>query len=160
MSEAELYVIRGRLRSGQMNKARRGELFTHAPIGYVRSGETLVQDPDDQVRAVVSLVFSKFQELQRASGVLRYLSDHRIQIGYRNHCGTNKGQLQLQWQDANQSTIAGILHHPVYAGAYVYGRREVNPAKVVAGQPGKGRRWGKPEAWDVLLRDRLAAYIS
>jgi len=82
MSEAELYVIRGRLRSGQLNKARCGELFTHTPIGYVRSGETLVQDLDDQVRAVVSLVFSKFQELQSASGVLRYLSDHRIQIGY------------------------------------------------------------------------------
>ena len=158
MSEAELYVLRGRLRSGQLNKARRGELFTHAPIGYMRSGETLVQDPDDQVRAVVQLVFTKFQELQSSSGVLRYLCDHKIQVGYRSHRGAIKGQ--LQWQDANQSTITGILHHPVYAGAYVYGRRETNPAKAVAGQPGKGRRWGKPEDWDVLIRDRLPAYIS
>ena len=33
MSEAELHVLQGRLRAGQLNKARRGEYFTHAPIG-------------------------------------------------------------------------------------------------------------------------------
>ena len=158
MSEAELYVLRGRLRAGQLNKAQRGEFFTHAPIGYVRSDDTLIKDPDDQVRSVVELVFAKFQELQSASGVLRYLSDHQIKIGCRDHRGADKGQ--LRWRAANQSTIIGILHHPVYAGAYVYGRRENNPAKMVPGQPSKGRRWGKPEDWDVLIRDRLSAYIT
>jgi DNA invertase Pin-like site-specific DNA recombinase len=43
MSEAELHVLQGRLRAGQLNKARRGEYFTHAPIGYVRSENTLVK---------------------------------------------------------------------------------------------------------------------
>jgi DNA invertase Pin-like site-specific DNA recombinase len=158
MSEAELYVLRGRLRSGQLNKARRGEMFTHAPIGYVRSGDSLAKDPDDQARAVVELLFTKFQELQSASGVLRYFFDHGIKIGCRDHRGANKGQ--LVWKALNQSTLTGILHHPVYAGAYVYGRREVNPSKMIAGQPSKGRRWGKPEDWDVLMRDRLPAYIT
>lgn len=158
MSEAELYVLRGRLRAGQLNKARRGEFFTHAPIGYVRSDDSLIKDPDDQVRSVVELVFAKFQELQSASGVLRYLCDHQIMIGCRDHRGADKGQ--LRWRTANQSTITGILHHPVYAGAYVYGRRENNPSKMVAGQPSKGRRWGKPEDWDVLIRDQLPAYIT
>src|SRR5437868_1358627 len=37
MSEAELHVLRGRLEAGQRNKAHRGELFSHAPIGYVRA---------------------------------------------------------------------------------------------------------------------------
>lgn len=158
MSDAELYVLRRRLRSGQLNKARRGEFFTHAPIGYVPSAETLIKDPDDQVRSVVELVFAKFQELQSASGVLRYLCDHQIQIGCRAHRGPDKGQ--LRWRAATQSTIIGILHHPVYARAYAYGRRENNPAKMVPAQPGKGRRWGKPEDWDVLIRDRLPAYIK
>lgn len=158
MSEAELYVLRGRMRAGQLNKARRGEFFTHAPIGYVRNDDTLIKDPDDQVRSVVELVFAKFQELQSASGVLRYLSDHQVQIGCRDHRGPSKGE--LRWRDANQSTITGMLHHPVYAGAYVYGRRESNPAKMVPGQPSKGRRWGNMEDWDVLIRDRLPAYIS
>ena len=90
--------------------------------------------------------------------MLRYLYDHQIQIGCRDHRGPDKGQ--LRWRDANQSTILNILRHPVYAGAYVYGRRENNPAKMVPGQPSKGRRWGKPEDWDVLIRDRLPAYIT
>jgi hypothetical protein len=37
MSEAELHVMRGRLHAGLMNKARRGELFLHAPMGYTQS---------------------------------------------------------------------------------------------------------------------------
>ncbi|MCA9066463.1 MAG: recombinase family protein, partial [Planctomycetaceae bacterium] len=158
MSEAELHVLRGRLRAGQLNKARRGEYLTHAPIGYIRDNDSLLKDPDDQVRHVVQLIFSKFQELQSSSGVLRYLHDHGIRIGVRDHRDANKGR--LQWKPANQSTVTGILHHPVYAGAYVYGRREINPSKVVSGQPGKGRRWADPDDWDVLIRDHLPAYIS
>lgn len=158
MSEAELHVLRGRLRNGQMNKARRGEFFTHAPIGYVRAQDSLVKDPDDQVRAVVQLIFDKFTELGSMSGVLRYLRDHNMKIGVRDHRGATKGQ--LEWRRVNQATLCGILHHPVYAGAYVYGRRETNPRKVVAGQPSKGRRWAKPDDWDVLIKDKLPAYIS
>src|SRR5262249_28001615 len=36
MSEAELHLLRGRLVEGQRNKARRGELFSCPPPGYVR----------------------------------------------------------------------------------------------------------------------------
>jgi len=39
MSEAELHVLTGRLEAGKRNKAQRGELFSHALIGYVRSPE-------------------------------------------------------------------------------------------------------------------------
>src|SRR5207248_2430320 len=37
MSEAELHVLRSRLHQGKLNKARRGELFTCVPIGYLRT---------------------------------------------------------------------------------------------------------------------------
>lgn len=158
MSEAELHVLQGRLRAGQLNKARRGEFFTHAPVGYVRTQDTLALEPDDQARSVVQLIFAKFAELESMSGVLSYLRDHGILIGLRDHRGVNKGQ--LQWRRANQATLLGILHHPVYAGAYVYGRRETNPRKVVPGRPGCGRRWARPEDWDVLIHDKLPAYIS
>src|SRR5271157_4400954 len=53
MSEAELHVLRGRLEAGQRNKASRGGLFSHAPIGYVRSSDGgLELDPDEQARGV------------------------------------------------------------------------------------------------------------
>ena len=35
MSEAELHVLRARLRGGILNKARRGELEIRLPIGFV-----------------------------------------------------------------------------------------------------------------------------
>jgi hypothetical protein len=35
MSEAELHVLRARLRGGILNKARRGELDIPLPVGFV-----------------------------------------------------------------------------------------------------------------------------
>src|SRR5436305_10819627 len=36
MSEAELHVLKQRLHQGKLSKARRGELASAVPIGYVR----------------------------------------------------------------------------------------------------------------------------
>jgi DNA invertase Pin-like site-specific DNA recombinase len=64
ISELELPSIRSRLVRGKLNKARRGELIINAPIGYVKtSAGGLALDPDEQVRAVVRLLFDKFEEL-------------------------------------------------------------------------------------------------
>src|SRR5207249_7926637 len=64
MSEAELHVLKSRLHQGQLNKARRGELFTCVPIGYVRTPDGgIALDPDEQVRSVVAMVFAKFAAL-------------------------------------------------------------------------------------------------
>src|SRR6266446_5631124 len=37
MSEAELHILKSRLQQGMWNKAARGEVLNHAPIGYVRT---------------------------------------------------------------------------------------------------------------------------
>ena len=82
MSEAELHILRGRMLAGARNKARRGELFNHAPIGYARvPGGGLMLDPDEQARDVVRLVFDKFDELGTVSGLLRYLVRNGIRLG-------------------------------------------------------------------------------
>src|SRR4051812_41225941 len=54
MSEAELHVLQRRMHEGKHNKARRGELFTGVPIGYLKlpTGE-LALDADEQVQSVV-----------------------------------------------------------------------------------------------------------
>src|ERR687898_2198661 len=43
MSEAELYVLRARLRGGIVNKARRGELEMRLPIGFIYDAEGRVR---------------------------------------------------------------------------------------------------------------------
>jgi DNA invertase Pin-like site-specific DNA recombinase len=157
MSEAELHVLQGRLRAGQMNKARRGEYFSHAPIGYIRTADGLELEPDAQAREVVQLIFAKFAELGSMSGVRSYLREQGIRVGVREHRGPERGK--LSWRPVNQATLLGILHHPIYAGAYVYGRRETNPHKVVPGKPSRGRRWANPADWEVLIKGKLPAYI-
>jgi DNA invertase Pin-like site-specific DNA recombinase len=37
MSEAELHILRSRMYQGLLNKAKRGEVFNHAPMGYVKT---------------------------------------------------------------------------------------------------------------------------
>jgi len=50
--------------------------------------------------------------------------------------------------------------HPIYAGAYVYGRRPTDPRRKQPGRPSTGRLVAQPEDCQVLLQDRHPAYIS
>jgi len=76
----------------------------------------------------------------------------------RDHRGSQKGK--LQWKQPNTSTLLCMLHHPIYYGVYVYGRRKTDPKKVTSGIPSSGRVWAPQDQWDVLIEDKLPAYIS
>jgi DNA invertase Pin-like site-specific DNA recombinase len=159
MSEAELHVLKLRMQAGKRAKAERGELVMRVPMGYVRrpSGE-VVKDPDEQVQAVMALIFEQFERLGTINGVIRYCVRHRIQLPHRVASGTHKGE--LVWRRPTRTTLSNLLRHPIYAGAYVYGRRPIAPQRRQAGRPATGRRVAQPEDCYVLLRERLPAYIS
>jgi DNA invertase Pin-like site-specific DNA recombinase len=158
ISEFELCIMRNRLERGKLNKARRGELIINAPVGYVKTPSGgLALDPDDQVRAVVRLIFDKFDELGTAHAVTRYLRQNHIRLGIRPHDGPNRGN--LEWRPALVSTVYRILAHPGYAGTYAYGRTPIEPKR--------RRRNGQPSIrhapmaeWAVTLHDCLPAYIT
>ena len=159
MSEAELHVLKARMLAGRQAKAARGELWQPVPIGYQRlpSGE-VVQDPDEEARAVVALIFAVFERDRTVGAVLRHLVDHQIALPCRAWGGLNRGQ--LEWHRPNRCTLGNILHNPIYAGAYVYGRRLRDPRRQQPGRPGTGRRVTRPDDWPILLKDRFPAYIS
>ncbi|MEV6866014.1 recombinase family protein [Streptosporangium subroseum] len=104
MSEAELHLIKQRMQAGRVNKARRGEPAIALPLGYWRrpSGE-VVLDPDEQVQAVVRLIFAKFAEIGTIQGVTRYLVEHGIEIGMRAHSGPDKGE--VVWRRPARATL-------------------------------------------------------
>lgn len=159
MSEMELFTMRNRLMLGALNKAQRGELFVHMPIGYVRTPTGSVEfDPDEQVQAVVRLIFEKFEELGSVGAVFRYLVCNNIRVGVRPHSGANRGQ--LEWRRPCLASMFNMLHRPIYAGAYAHGRSTVDPKRRVPGRPGSGRKLTKMEDWKVLIRGRLPAYIT
>jgi len=159
LSEAEWHLIQNRMQQGSLNKARRGELEKHVLSAYLRqaTGE-VVMDPDEQVQAVVRLVFDQFAQRGSAMAVLRYLLQHNIRLPLRPLSGPNKGQ--LEWHVPGYSTIICMLHNPTYAGLYVHGRYQTDPQRAVGGNGTGGRFIAKMEDWKVAIPDRLPAYIS
>jgi len=159
MSEAELYLIRQRMLSGRLAKAERGELAVPLPIGYVRrpSGEAAF-DPDEQAQHVVRLVFSTFSRIGTVNGVLRYLVGQEIQLPVRVHAGPAKGE--LEWRRPTRETLQNMLHNPVYAGYFAWGRRQVDQRRKAPGRPSTGRVVKDSTEWLVLLPGRLPAYIT
>lgn len=164
MSEAELHILKSRLQQGMWNKAERGDAINHAPIGYVRSpssrngADDLVIDPDEQVRSVVRLVFEQFSLRRSINGLLKWLTRHDVKLPVRPHSGPNRGE--LEWRRPNRVTLLNLLHHPIYAGAYRWGHREIDPRKQVPGRPTTGRTLKSHDACRVLIQDRFEAYIS
>ena len=159
MSEYELITLRNRLERGRDNKAARGELFLHLPIGYVKSpsGEVM-QEPDEQARGVVQLVFDKFEELGTVWRVFCYLKQNKIQFGYRCLRGPKRGQ--LEWRRPTHNRILAMLRHPIYAGAYAYGFHRPGRKNPVSGQVEGGKWFLSPDEIRVLIQGRVPAYIS
>lgn len=159
MSEAELHMLRCRMDQGRRNKASRGELFTTMPGGYVEQSDGEVTfDADQQVQATLRLVLEKFDELGSGRAVLRYLRESNILLPRRRQKDTNPSH--LRWHVATAARVYDILHNPIYAGAYAYGRRQMDPRRKKPGRAGTGRVTMPMERWHELQKDRLPAYIT
>jgi len=159
MSEAELHLLRSRMYEGLLHKARRGEVYNHPPIGYVK-GPTgvFILDPDEQAQSVVRLIFEQFPRQGTVCGLLRYLVQQGIRLPVRPHAGLQRGQ--LQWHRPNRVTLQSLLHHPIYAGFYRFGHRAVDSRKKVPGRRQSGRTLRPPRECLVLLPDHCPAYIT
>jgi len=159
MSEAELHTLRQRMEQGRLNKARRGELFNFVPTGYIRGPDGEVAfDPDEQVQSVIRLIFEQFDRIGTINGVLKYLVAHDIQMGIRPHAGPMRGR--LEWHRPNRVTLSNLLHNPIYAGTYVWGRRKIDPRRKRPESASSGRVVVPPEEWEIVLHNRLPAYIT
>jgi DNA invertase Pin-like site-specific DNA recombinase len=159
MSEAEVHILKQRMHQGRLSKARRGDLTFPLPTGYVwREPGEVAFDPDEQVQAIVRLIFQKFEELGTLGSVLRYLAQHDIRIGVRVREGPGKGT--LVWRRPNRMTLQNLLKHPLYAGAYVYGRRQVDPRRQRPERPRTGRVVVEPDRWLAFVPDQCPAYIT
>src|SRR5512135_2390304 len=159
MSEAELHVLRGRMRQGLLNKVRRGELFLWPPVGYIRCPDGGFDlDPDEQVRTVVRLVFDQFERLGTIRTVLHHLRDNDVRIGVRPHAGPNRGR--LEWRLPTRATVTKMLQHPIYAGYDCYGRKQTDPRRKKSGRRWSGRVVVPREEYPALIPDKCPADIT
>jgi len=129
------------------------------PMGYCRQlSGIVVKDPDEQAQSAIERVFELFERKLTINGVLSELVAQQIQMPYRVASGVNKGD--LVWHRPNRVTLSSLLHNPIYAGAYAYGRRPTDPRKKIPGRPSTGRTVAGIEDWEVLIKDQLPAYIT
>ena len=157
MSEAELHLLRARLLGGQLNKARRGELWIRPPIGYAFDARTrsLVFDPDEQIQATVRLLFETFRRTGSAGQVVRHFAAEGIRWPRRITAGVRAGEIISS--PLAHHRVLGILHNPRYAGAFVFGRTRC-PKTPIAGQR-RYRRLPRQE-WKVFLPNAYQGYIG
>src|SRR5271170_3979787 len=67
MSEAELHVLKARLRGGILSRARRGELKQMVPVGFVHDAQDrVILDPDAQIRDTIAHFFETFSRVGSA----------------------------------------------------------------------------------------------
>jgi DNA invertase Pin-like site-specific DNA recombinase len=156
MSEAELYWMRLRLHGGQISKARRGEYAFLPPAGYEwdAAASRFRMDPDENVQRAVRLVFERFRFDGSAYAVARYFIRHSLELPARSAV-----EGILAWGPPRQTLIISMLHNPIYAGAYVWGRVERRMG-LVGGQKRQRQRKLPQNEWKVCLRDRHPGYIS
>ncbi len=121
MSEAELHFLRARLQGGKMNKAKRGELASPLPVGFVYDERKRVRkDPDSQVREAVGLLFQTFRRMNSAHATVKYFRDGKLLFPCRLRTGPRKGE--LVWGELCNSRALQVLHNPRYAGVFFFGR--------------------------------------
>ncbi len=156
MSEAELHVLRARLIGGQMNKARRGELWMKPPIGFVVNARgQLSLDPDAHVQHTVRLLFDTFRRTGSAGAVVRHFRNEGLTWPRHLVSGPRPGA--LVFGPLEHSRVLGILHNPRYTGAYVYGRTRQRKVRL----PGQMRHRRLPrEEWKVFLPDVHPRYLT
>src|SRR6202008_722782 len=124
MSEAELHVIKARLRGGILNKARRGEYRCVLPTGFVydETGD-VVLDPDSQIRETIAYFFETFSRVWSACQTVKVFRNESLLFPSRL-----RNSATTVFRPLTASTAIRTLNNPRYAGAYAYGRRHYRRA--------------------------------
>ena len=153
LSELELHTIRSRLTAGLLNKAKRGELALHLPIGLMRSYHGVVcKTPHQEVQQRLEMIFSSFLRLKSASKVVRHFNTQELTIPRQNQYG------DLVWKKPTVSAIISTLKNPAYAGAFVYGKTQSLPQKTKCGK--NAQKQLSISEWKIIVKDKYPAYIS
>jgi len=158
MSEYELSILRQRNIAARDSKAKRGELRFGLPAGFCWNELGRIErDPDERVLQAIQLVFKKFRELGSVRQVQLWALENDVKLPViQQHVRS----WPIAWRTPAYHNVLSFLQHPIYAGAYVFGRK-ATITKVVDGHARKitGRKKPLPE-WSVLIRDHHEGYIS
>ena len=155
MSEAELHVLRARLRGGVLHKASRAALKLPLPVGLAYTDDdTVVLDPDAQIQHALRLLFATFQRTGSAWATVKYFRAQGLLFPRRIRTGPHAGT--IHWMALGTMPCGRALRNPRYAGAFCYGRTHTTKHP-----DGSLHIQSLPqEQWLFLLRDAHVGYLS
>ena len=158
LSVVELGTLKLRLQHGREAKASRGELGRRLAPGYVFDATGhIVKDPNLRVQEAIGLVFGKFNEVASIRQTYRWFHEAEVELPVNKALG---GRFVLAWRLPTMSFVGEVLHNPLYAGAYVYGRRPLN----VVFEHGQARKKQRsalaPEDAKVFIPHHHEGYIA
>jgi DNA invertase Pin-like site-specific DNA recombinase len=158
MSEYELGLLRQRGLAARDAKAGRGELRFTLPPGFCWSEDNRIEmDPDERVQQAIGLIFAKFRELGSGRQVFLWLRAADIQLPVVQRNGALR---KVTWRKPAYHSVMQVLHNPIYAGAYAFGRT-ANRTRMVDGQARKTSGHHRAiEDWSVLIKDNHEGYID
>jgi DNA invertase Pin-like site-specific DNA recombinase len=115
MSEAELHVLRTRLRGGILHKAQRAALKLPLPVGLVYTeDDRVILDPDAQVQQAVRVLFATFKRTGSAWATVRYFREQALLFPRRVRTGPHKGE--IHFAPLGHNAVLKALRNPRYAG--------------------------------------------
>jgi DNA invertase Pin-like site-specific DNA recombinase len=157
VSEMELSILRTRLRSGIEAKAARGELKTLVPVGYTHDlSKNIVKDPDQRIQGALTLLFDQFDRFTSVRQLAMWYHDTKTLFPIKKI----SKKAPILWEIPTRSTLYHILTHPIYAGAYVWGRRYTRVEYVEGRLVKRVHNQRGVDQYRVCIRDHHPAYIS
>ena len=155
MSEAELHYLKARMWGGRLAKAKRGELRTPLPVGFVYDEEDNVTfDPDRHVQQVIRTFFEVFSQKRSARSTMLHFHENHIHFPSLLLRGPRKGE--IVWGPFLYTRAIQILHNPRYAGIFSYGKMKTRRTA-----DGTMKYLQIPqESWHAFIRDAHAGYLS
>jgi len=153
MSEAELHVLKARLRGGILNKVRRGEYRCVLPTGFVydESG-AVVLDPDAQVRETIAHFFETFARVGSAHQTVKAFRAEGLRFPSRLRAPATG----VVFHPLTASAATRTLRNPRYAGAYAYGQRVYR--RTIDGKKTHGKR--ALDEWLACIPNAHPGYIT
>jgi len=160
VSEMERDSLVHRMVEARWSKARRGEAFTIPPAGYeLDETSQWVLSSDEAVQVALRRVFEKFDELGAARQVYLWWRGEGLPFPVRR---TQPRAHPIVWVPISYRLVYQTLRHPIYAGAFVFGRSHTTRALDPQTQRIVVHRGIRREMkdWPVLIQDHHPAYIS
>jgi len=106
------------------------------------------------VQATIREVFHRFEHTGSAFTTVRHFHQEHLLFPRRVRCGPHQGE--IVWGEIEHHDVLRVLHHPAYAGAYVFGRtRSTKTAD------GKVHIADVPRSeWFALVKNAHVGYIT